>query len=213
MNLSLSKLPWYGQVGTFVALSAAAMVAFYFLHVSPKMAEAAEKRQRLEILLADIRKGQATARKLPEFRRQVTELETKLEGLKAVLPEEKDMAELLRRLHTLAMQSNLTIREFRPATAPVVRQMHAEWPINLQLEGGYHNLGIFFDRISKFSRIVNIANLQVKARDRQEPNQTIVAQCVATTFVLIDPARQPPAPQSNVKPGEQARGNPQAQGS
>jgi len=191
MTSSLSKLPWYAQVGTFVVLSVAAVAAFYFLHVSPALADAAARQQQLDSLRADINKGLATARKLPEFRKQVSELETRLEGLKTVLPEEKDIAELLRRLHTLAMQSNLTIREFRPATAPVTREMHAEWPMTLQLEGSYHNLGLFFDRISKFSRIVNISGLHVRARDRQEPNLTITAQCVATTFVLLDPASQP----------------------
>lgn len=200
MNLSLSKLPWPTQVGIFVALSAAMLAVFYFLHVSPAMADAAQRQQRLDALRGDINKGLATARRLPEFKRQVTELETKLEALRAVLPEEKDIAELLRRLHTLAMQSNLAIREFRPAASPVTRDMYAEWPITLQLDGSYHNLGIFFDRISKFSRIVNVAGLEVKARDRQEPNQTITARCVATTFVLLDPAKAPEAGQAKAAP-------------
>jgi type IV pilus assembly protein PilO len=192
MNLSLSKLPWYAQVGVFVALSAASVAVFYFMYVSPAMTDAAERQKRLDGLRSDISKGLATARKLPEFRMQVTELETRLEGLRAVLPEEKDIADLLRRLHMLAMQSNLTIREFKPAVSPTMKEMHAEWPIDLQLEGSYHNLGLFFDRISKFSRIININNLQVKARDKQEASMTINAQCVATTFVLTDTKAAPP---------------------
>lgn len=194
MNLSLSKLPWYAQVGAFVVLSAAAVVVFYFTYVSPTSLDMAERQKKLDGLRMDISKGMATARKLPEFQLQVKDLEARLEGLKAVLPEEKDIAELLRRLQTLAMQSNLKIREFTPATTPTTKLMHAEWPINLQLEGSYHNLGLFFDRISKFSRIVNVSNLQVKARDKQEANLTITAQCIATTFVLIDAKAATPPP-------------------
>jgi type IV pilus assembly protein PilO len=186
MNLSLAKLPWYQQVGAFVALAAAALAVFYFFYVSPANLDLAARQKKLESLRIDINKGLTTARKLPEFRQQVTELEGRLEGLKSVLPEEKDLADLLRRLHTLAMQANLKIDEFKPATTPNNKLLHAEWPIELQLEGNYHNLALFFDRISKFSRIININSLEIKARDKQEPTLTITAQCTATTFVLLD---------------------------
>ncbi len=63
----------------------------------------------------------------------------------------------MRRLQTLATQSNLTIRGFKPA--PIVQKpTHAEWPIQLELDGTYHNLGLFFDRVSKFPRIINVAD-------------------------------------------------------
>ena len=86
------------------------------------------REAQLTTLKADVEKGRETARKLPEFKKQVEELESRLSSLKAVLPDEKDAADLLRRMQTLATQSNLTITEFRPA-AVVTKQLHAEWPI------------------------------------------------------------------------------------
>jgi len=94
-------------------------------------------------------------------------------------------ADLLRRMQTVATQSNLTIKSFKPAN-PVTKQLHSEWPINLELDGTYHNLAIFFDRVSKFTRIVNISGLDVKGKEKADPNSTISASCVATTFVLLD---------------------------
>src|SRR5206468_8657644 len=168
----------------------------------PARAEIAPRQLQLIALKADVAKGQNTAKKLPAFRSQVTELETRLAGLKAVLPEEKDAADLLTRMQTVAAQSNLTIKSFKPGAA-VTKQLHAEWPITLELQGTYHNLAIFFDRVGKFTRIVNINGLDVKGKDRPEPNATITATCVATTFVLLDkpapagrgakPATPPPA--------------------
>ena len=138
------------------------------------------------MLRADIAKGRATAQKLPEFRAQVGDLESRLESLREVLPEEKDAADLLRRMQTVAVQSNLTIKGFKPAPV-VTKQLHAEWPITLELDGTYHNLAIFFDRVGKFTRIVNITDLQVQA-GRTSPSRTrrSRATCVATTFVLLD---------------------------
>ena len=88
-------------------------------------------------------------------------------------------------MQTVATQSNLTIKGFKPAPT-VTKQLHAEWPIALELDGTYHNLAMFFDRVGKFTRIVNISGLDVKGKDKPEPNSTITATCVATTFVLLD---------------------------
>jgi len=183
MDLSLTKLPWYAQLLAFVLLGIGAGAAFYIYYEREAQTEMAAK------------KGKATADKLPEFRAQVGDLERRLEGLRAVLPEEKDASDLLRRMQTVAQQSNLTIKSFKPSPV-VTKQLHAEWPITLELDGTYHNLAIFFDRVGKFTRIVNISDVHVRGKDKPTPNVTITASCVATTFVLLD---KPAAPAANGK--------------
>ncbi len=185
MDLSLTRLPWYGQVGAFLVLALAGVGAFVYYYEWPTRAEFESRQTQLETLKKDIVMGTNTAKKLPEFRSQVGELQARLDNLKAVLPEEKDAADLLRRMQTVAAQSNLTIKSFKPAPT-VTKQLHAEWPINLELDGNFHNLALFFDRVSKFTRIVNISGLDVKGKDKPDPNSTISASCVATTFVLLD---------------------------
>ncbi len=201
MELTLSKMPWYAQLGAFFVLAAAGVGVFFWYYELPLRADMANRQQQLTLLRADVAKGQATAKKLPEFRAQVTDLENRLNSLKAVLPEEKDAADLLRRMQTVATQANLTIKGFKPAPT-VTKQLHAEWPISLELDGTYHNLATFFDRLGKFTRIVNISELDVKAKTQPEANSTITASCVATTFVLLDkPAAAKPGA---AKPGAPA---------
>jgi type IV pilus assembly protein PilO len=199
MELSLTKLPWWAQILAFVVLALGGCGAFFYYYEMPARADMASRQVQLVALKADIAKGLATAKKLPEFRSQVTELENRLSSLKAVLPEEKDAADLLNRMQTVAAQSNLTIKSFKPGVT-VTKQLHAEWPITLELDGTYHNLAIFFDRVGKFTRIVNISALDVKGKDKPERNSTITATCVATTFVLLEkpapakPGAKPAAP-------------------
>jgi type IV pilus assembly protein PilO len=193
MDISLTKLPWYAQLGAFFALAAAGVGAFVYYYELPVRAEMKSRQSQLASLRADITKGQTTAKKLPEFRSQVNDLEGRLNNLRAVLPEEKDAADLLRQMQSVATQSNLTIKSFKPAPI-VTKQLHAEWPIHLELDGTYHNLATFFDRVGRFTRIVNISGVDVKNKLKAEPNSTITAACVATTFVLLDK----PAP---AKPG------------
>ncbi len=192
MNLSLEKLPWYAQVGTFVVLALAAVGVFWNWHAQPVQASIDTREAQLATIRADIDRGLAIARRLPEFRREVGQLEAQLDRLKTILPEERDVAELLRRVQGMATQSNLTIRGFTPR-AVATRQLHAEWPIGLQLEGTYHDLGAFLERVSRFPRIINVSGIKIKANDVPGSQATISAECTATTFVLIEPKPATPA--------------------
>jgi type IV pilus assembly protein PilO len=184
-DLSLTKLPWKAQLAVFVALSLAGVGAFYYFYEMPAQARIAEREQELASVRARINKGLTTARQLPEFQKEVADLQARLDSLKPILPEEKDAADLLRRVNTLAVQSNLTVQVFRPQ-AIATRQMHAEWPIQLELSGTYHNLGLFLDRISKFPRIINVGALNIRGKAEPSANATIDVTCTATTFVLLD---------------------------
>ena len=193
MNLSLSKMPWYGQIGVFIALSLAAAGVFWNWYAQPAQASIDQRHAQLAALRTDIDRGLATARRLPEFRREIAALEAQLERLRTVLPEEQDVADLLRRVQAMATQSNLAIRGFTPR-AVARKQMHMEWPIGLQLEGTYHDLGDFLERISKFPRIINVGGIHVRSRD-VATGATVTAELTATTFVLIEtsPAAAPGA--------------------
>lgn len=196
MAISLSNLPWYGQIGAFVVVCGTGVWGFHNFYANEKLAELEGQRTRVATLRNDIDRGINTARRLPEFRGQVVDLERRLEALKSVLPDQRDAQDLLRRVHTLATQSNLTIRSFTPKTS-VKRTLHEEWPIEMQLEGSYHDMGFFFDRIARFPRIINVGDLEIRARATQTAAATITARCTATTFVLVET----PAPAAPGVPG------------
>lgn len=194
-QLNLSKVPWWGQILAVLLVAAGGAFGIEFYFISGTTADIAARAASLSSLRRDIAQSLVTAKRLPQFRAEVADLEHRLDALKAVLPEQKDVGDLLRRIQTLAAQSNLTIQAFTPQ--PIKQQtMYAEWPIVLKIDGTYHNLGLFFDRISKFPRIINITNLKIKARDKQDANVTIDAECTATAFVFTE---KPAAPAG--KPG------------
>ncbi len=202
MNLSLSKAPWYAQLGVFAVIGLAGIGVFWNFYAKPAQDSIDQRKAQLDLLQASIQRGLQTARRLPEFRKQVGDLQAQLERLRPVLPDEKDVADLLRRIQGMATQSNLTIRGFTPQ-AVATKQMYAEWPIGLLLDGTYHNLGGFLDRVSKFPRIINVTSIHIKARDNGGPASSISADCTATTFVLIEP-KKPAAPAAGAPAGTPA---------
>ncbi len=200
-NFEMNKLPWWGQLLVFTFVGAIVVGGYYYFYEQQARADLQVRDAELAAIRGRIDQGMETARKLPEFRAQVGDLEARLDGLKAILPEEKDVAELLRRMQTLASQSNLTIRHFRPR-AIVSKELHAEWPIEIQVEGTYHNVGQFLDRVSKLPRIINVGAMEMSTAPEQRPGATVRVTCTAVTFVLNDQPQGAPAANGPAKKTE-----------
>jgi len=186
----LTRLPLAGQLGVAAVVAALICGGFYYFWYSDALAKQKAREAKLTELQKQIRALEATANKLPEFQREVQALEARLETLKRILPPEKEMPDLMRRVQYLAAQSSLQIRKFNPGP-PVQKDFFQEVPVNLDLEGTYHNLGAFLDRISRMSRLVNMGDIKVKAQSKPTINNTILASAVATTYVYLD--APPPA--------------------
>jgi type IV pilus assembly protein PilO len=142
-----------------------------------------EKQQgELADLEREIRQGQAIEAKLPEFEREIAALQAKLDDLLLILPSEPEAGDLLRWVKNLADQSNLDLKVWAPGPLKKV-EFYLEYPVAMNLEGTYHDLGMFFDRISKYSRIININGVDVAKLGRIDPTKTIKSSFTATTFV------------------------------
>lgn len=199
-DLTMNRLPWWGQMAVFAVLGLAAGGAFFYYYDLPAQERLRAQEAEVAAARGRIDKGLATARQLPAFKGQVAELEGRLVDLRAILPEEKDVADLLRRIQTIATQSDLRIRGFKPQ--PMARRsLHAEWPISLELDGTYHNVGLFLDRVSKFPRIINVGGITMQSSsDQSSTGASVAVSCTATTFVMVE-AAPAPAPASGAPPG------------
>ena len=173
------------QVLIFSLLAVLLFSAFQYVVYSPKKQEIQTKRQQQSKLQAEVENAKTTAARLPEFRREVERKEATLQALSRILPSEKEVDDLLRKVQQLAAESSLNVLRFKPeATQP--QDFYAEWPISLEIDGSYHNLAYFFDRLSRLSRIVNVSNLAIGAKKEPTMSSTINASCTATTFVFIE---------------------------
>ncbi len=75
---------------------------------------------------------------------------------------------------------------YNPNISDQAVEFYREFPINMDVVGDYHDLGVFFDRISKYSRIINVDNVQIAANN--SGRGSIRSTFTATTFVYDDKA-------------------------
>jgi len=140
-------------------------------------------------LVEDLNKSKAITRDHQKFKEQVTTLNEELKKALSQLPNEKEIPEILKNITSLGKESNLEFTLFRPK-AEESQQFYAKVPIELTVLGSYHNTGIFFDKVSKLPRIINVVDFNMtRAKDikgRVETEILIKTSCLVNTYRFIE---------------------------
>jgi type IV pilus assembly protein PilO len=178
------NLPRSVQIAIFSALVAALACAFYFYYMKDLIQERDSIYQDISKLEAAVAQGSAIESRLKRFKQEVAQLEARLAVLQSILPSEKETPTVLRSIQHMAESSNLTIKKFAPQPM-VPRAFYSDWPITIELGGGYHGLGSFFEKVSQATRIIDVGTISINGIDKpSDTGQTLNASCTATTFVF-----------------------------
>ncbi|MBI2566559.1 MAG: type 4a pilus biogenesis protein PilO [Candidatus Schekmanbacteria bacterium] len=160
-------------------LIVALLTAFYFVSYKGNEEEIARLDEQTAWLKAKIQEAQATTAQYDDFRNKVALVRAQLNRTLDVLPHEDEMETLITAIHGLAAQSGLHLGKFVPG-ATITHEFFGEIPVQINAQGGYHQVGKFFERIANESRIVNIGNLSMKSTRRLDPS--VECEFVARAF-------------------------------
>src|SRR5262245_45562532 len=186
MKTGLEGKPWYFGAGIGLAIGAVVFGLAHWRLIQPIKDEIAKGDVKLAELQTKIQEGLAAQQQLPKFEEEVRQLELELDKLLRILPARRNTPDLLRRIRSLAEQGDFALKRFTPRDMQD-KEFFSEWPIEVSIDGSYHNLALFFDRISRFSRIINIENLQITSFSNPKGEHTITAGFNAKTFVYKEP--------------------------
>ena len=198
LELRLAERKWTVALALGLVFGIALAAAVHYAWFRGLNAEIRAKRTELEGLQQEIQKGRAAERKLAQFREEVKRLELDLARLLQILPSKRNTEELIKRIETLTRQGDFTLKKFTPGEF-VNKDFYAEWPIDIQLEGTYHNLALFFDRMSRFSRIVNVEEMKIGGIN-DPSGKSIAANFIAKTFIYTGEEKTPAGQKPGAKP-------------
>ncbi len=183
--MELEDLPWYGQFLVFLLLGAVLLAFFYFLHYKGK----GEEIDRMEQKIGTVEREIATAeRKITQLQRIKKEIELKqaqLQQLKEILPEEKEIETILQKTVSIISNARLEMDSIKfpsPRRRDVVLM---QVPLIVKLRGSFHNLGSFFDHLSKQKKIFTVSSLRIQPRRNTSKGFTISADFNASTYYML----------------------------
>ena len=195
----LEGKPWYYGLLVGLLVGAGLFWAANYFFFKPMKQDIAGLQSRLDDLQTKIQEGRSAQARLPQFREQVRRLELELDKLLRILPARLNTQEILRNVRTLAEQGDFDLKEFQPGKL-TDKEFYQEWPIRIRLDGQYHNLAVFFDKIRRYPRIFNIENLTISATRSPDSLHTLETSFTAKTFVYSGGPTDATPAQGGAKP-------------
>lgn len=191
-SLLEGKPSYYGLILGLILAGGLIFAANYF-YISKVDEDIKVAEGQIAELDKKIEQGRSAQRKLPQFREEVRRLELELEKLRRILPSARNTEEIIKKVKSLVDQGDFILHKMTfPHPAAPGSDPYVEWPISISVSGRYHNLAILFNRLSNFSRIMNVEQISVSALGVQT-ERTIGADFVAKTFMYVEPkAAEPP---------------------
>jgi len=188
IQTGLESKPWYFGAGLGIFLAAVIVAVVHFMPVKTINEEIKANEAQLDELQKKIEAGRAAEKSLPQFREEVARLELELTKLRRILPSSRNTDEIIKKIKSLVDQGDFVLKklEFPDLQQTSESGVYADWPIRVSVDGRYHDLAILFNRLSNFSRIMNVEQFSIQALG-QQLDRTISADFVAKTFVYIEP--------------------------
>lgn len=146
-----------------------------------------------EKMSAELEKARRTVGNLEKLEAEFDMLHDKWVAAQSMLPQEKEVANLLRRVTRAGNQAGVEFLLFEPQT-PVQKEFLTENPVKVKIHGQYHELGIFLSKVANLDRIVNVSGLHVKSVETSGGNKkgkiqvynTIEAEMTLTAYTLLE---------------------------
>ena len=194
---NLSKIQ---RILIFVSIFVLIIAFFLFVLYKPKLADITKLNKELGGLEKKLVGAKKNAANLEKFQKMMGEAEVKFKKAMKALPEKEEIPSLLTSISRSGQDVGLEFLLFEPKSE-VRKEFYAEIPVAMQVVGGYHDLAIFFDKVARLSRIVNIKNISMgRLKNSQELNTT----CTAVTYKFIEPAPKKSAPKKS-QPGKKKK--------
>ncbi len=189
---SILKLPTPKKVLILVAILCALAGLYLWRFFLPSQEDLSAAQSEGTKLENELNNSRAIARDLQKYNEQVAKLNEELRNALTQLPNEKEIPEILRTISSLGKESNLEFTLFRPKPEQP-QQFFANVPIELVALGSYHNVGAFFDKVSKLPRIINVVDFNLtKVKDtkdtkgRSENEILLRTSCMISTYRFIE---------------------------
>lgn len=200
--VSLKELPYVAQIGLVALVILMLTAGAYMFSLEPLAKANQSDALTLKSKQAEIAQLTPYKAKLAELNSQTETLRVQMDAQQKVVPEEKEVPAFITLVQNESVAAGVEVRRYTPKeTSP--KEYYVEVPFEIDVDGPYYSVLNFYDRLQKLERIVNVSRLSmgalkggkapVKGSYKWSPNETVLANCVLTTFYSTSKSGPRPA--------------------
>jgi len=180
----LEKLTKVKRFLLFTCIIVVIISSFIYFIFFPKIQQYSKLSTEYSDLNKKLAAAKVTAKELPKLKEEFNKAEIQLKVVMKALPESKEIPSLLESISLSGQEAGLEFVLFQPGNE-INKSFYAEIPVSIQISGKYHNVAVFFDKVARLPRIVNIQNIVMRV-DQSKKNNDLVTTCTAVTYKFLD---------------------------
>lgn len=205
LNTSIqATAPMFEKIGTLTGLQRILICgvsflvligAFIYFSYLPKMEKVQVLEKEHRSLGSQLSTAKAKAKQLASYLERKKQAEADFMVAKKLLPEKREIPSLLTGVSQSGQDAGLEFLTFQPQKE-AVKDFYAEIPVLIKVTGGYHNVAMFFDNVSRLYRIVNMRDIEMKA---EQKSSSLTTTCTAVTYRFVEPEKKSPGEDKKAK--------------
>jgi type IV pilus assembly protein PilO len=160
---------------------------FFYFFYQPKVNKIAKLKTEQETLETRVASAKAKARQLKHFQDRLEKAETEIKTAIKKLPEKKEIPSLLTSISQSGRDAGLEFLLFEPRKE-LTKEFYAEIPVSIIVTGNYHKTALFFDKVARLHRIVNIDDIKIISAEESDGLRT---SCTAVTYRFVETKGKP----------------------
>lgn len=205
----LKNMKWYLQLIMLVVVAGLLYASVWYFVTGPTREEVAQLSEQVTQLRAKNEAARIATQRINEFRALYASKAAEYEELKVLLPEQREITNVLQGLQDNARDSRMAVMRFSPRDDTQRDSIMAK-PVEVEVDSNFTNVRAFFEKMAKLPRIVSISDFKINQLDKQTAEKTLHAQFLLTAYYADPNALNPPA--APAKPGQPAPAQPAAAG-
>jgi len=194
----LPALPWYLRLVMFLFIGGAMYAGFWYFVTSGTRQETASMAEDIAKLKKQNAQSQIVQQNLNNFKAAYKAREEEYAELKALLPEQRELTNVLQGIQDRARGNGLVLTKFNPKE-DLQQDNYSGKKIEVTVVSGFSGLRAFFEQLAHYQRIVSITNFELKQLDKQSLTKTVDARFDLTAYYVSSENLQKQAPAPNSK--------------
>ena len=196
------KSPALQKLLLAILLAGGALGVFYFTHLVPfgfmnSNEKLATLKADYERKSSELARARASVADLPRFEAEYAQLHQRWELASELLPTDRQLSTMLRKITLAGQQTGVNFVLFRPSgNRP--QEYHTEMPVQISVQGNYHDVGAFLAELANMRRIVTVSNLKLTSVTKAGSGTTL-ADFTASASSLNTASTQPAAVKDDKK--------------
>lgn len=177
----IKNLKWHFQLILLVSIAALLYSSVWYFVTSETRAEVVKLNDEVSQLQTKNETARVATQRINEFRALYASKAEEYEELKVLLPEQREITNVLQGLQDTANGSRMMVMRFAPRDDTQQDSIMAK-PVEVEVDSNFTNLRAFFDAMAKLPRIVSISDFKINQLEKQTDAKTLHAQFLLTAY-------------------------------